>query len=72
MDAERFEPAGSSNAFDIRRPPHTRPGKRPARCEIHDLLRADASHGMHAGLDEEGKMVVGTQAPIGHQHVTWL
>jgi hypothetical protein len=27
---------------------------------------------MPAGLDEEGEMGVGTQAPIGHEHVPWV
>jgi hypothetical protein len=31
---------------------------------------ADAQHGMQAGLDEEGEMGIGTQAPVGHVHVT--
>ena len=42
---------------------------RPGR-EIHDLARADAQHGVHASLDEEGEMGIGTQAPIGHEHIT--
>lgn len=70
MDAERFEPAGPWNTFDGRRPPHTWPDKGPPRCEIHHLARADASHGVHAGLDEESEMGVGTQAPIRHEHIT--
>jgi hypothetical protein len=48
------------------------PDKRPARREIHDLSRADAQHGVHAGLDEEGKMGVGTQAAIRHEHIPGL
>jgi hypothetical protein len=71
MDAEHFEPAGSGDAFDRRCPPHTRPDKGPTGREIHDLSRADAQHGMHAGLDEEGEMDVGTQAPIGHEYIPW-
>ena len=27
---------------------------------------------MHASLDEQGKMGVGTQAPIGHEYIPWL
>ena len=50
-------------------PPHARPDKRPARGEIHALSRADAEHGMHAGLDEEDEMGVGTQAAIRHEHI---
>jgi hypothetical protein len=69
IDAEGFAPAGSWNAFDGRRPPHTRRDKRPARREIHDLSRDDAQHGMDAGLDEEGEMGVGTQAAIRHEHI---
>ena len=72
MDAECCEPAGPRNAFDGRRPPYTRPDKRSARCEIDNLARADAEHGMHAGLDEKGEMGGGTQAPIGHEHIAWL
>ena len=41
-----------------------------ARGDIHHLARADAEHGVHAGLDEEGEMRVGTQPPIRHQHIT--
>ena len=69
MDAERFEPAGPWHAFDGRCPPHARLDKGPPRREVHDLSRADAQHGMHASLDEEGEMGVGTQAPIRHQHI---
>jgi hypothetical protein len=72
MVAQGGEPAGAGHAFDGRRPPHTRPDKRPARGEIHALSRADAEHGVHASLDEEGEMGVGTQAPIGHEHVPCL
>jgi hypothetical protein len=72
MDAERCEPSGSWEAFDGRRPPHTRPDKRPTGREVHDLSAADAQHGGHAGLHEEGEMGVGTQAPIGHQHISLL
>jgi para-nitrobenzyl esterase len=60
MDAKRFEPAGPWHAFDGRRPPHTRPDKGPTWGEIHNLAGADAEHGVHAGLDEEGAMSVGT------------
>jgi hypothetical protein len=72
MDAKRFEPAGPWDAFDRRRPPHTRPDKGPTRCEIHNLSRTNAQHGVHAGLDEEGEMGIGTEAPIGHEHVPFL
>jgi hypothetical protein len=72
MDAERCEPAGPGHAFDRGRPPHTRPDKGPTGREIHDLSGADAQHGMEAGLGEEGEMRVGTQAPIGHQHIPCL
>jgi hypothetical protein len=34
------------------------------------LARADAEHGVHAGLDEEGHMGIRTQASIGHQHIS--
>ena len=72
MDAQRCEPAGSWQAFDGRCPPHTRPGKGPTGREIHDLSGADAPHGVHARLDEAGKMGLGTQAPIGHEPIVWL
>ena len=72
MDTERFEPAGPWHAFDGRRPPHARPDKRPARCEIHNLARANAQHRMHADLDEESHVGQRTQAPIGHQHIACL
>jgi hypothetical protein len=71
MDAEPFAPAGSWEAFDRRCPPHTRPDKGPTGRESHDLSCADAPPGMHAGLDEEGEMDVGTQAPIGHEYIPW-
>jgi hypothetical protein len=60
MDTERFEPEGPWKAFDGRRPPHARSDKRPARCDIHNLARAGTSHGVHAGLDEEGHMGIRT------------
>jgi hypothetical protein len=72
IDAEGFEPAGSGDAFDGSRPPHARPDKRPARGEIHARSRADAAHGLHAGLDEEGDMGVGTEAAIRHEHIPGL
>jgi hypothetical protein len=70
MDAERFEPAGPWHAFDGRRPPHARPDKGPTWREIHNLARADAEHGVHASLDEEGEMRIGTQPSIRHEHIT--
>jgi hypothetical protein len=27
---------------------------------------------MHAGLDEQGKMSIGTQPPVGHQYIPCL
>ena len=72
MDAERFEPAGSWKAFDGRCPPHTWPDEGPTGRAIHDLSGADAQHGVHASLNEEGEMGIGTQAPIGHQYIAWL
>jgi hypothetical protein len=72
IDAEGFEPAGPGDAFDGSRPPHARPDTWPARGDIHDRSRADAEHGMHAGLDEEGEMGVGTQAAIRHEHIPGL
>jgi hypothetical protein len=72
LDAERFEPAGPGHAFDRGRPPHTRPDKGPTGREIHDLSGADAQHGVHTGPDEKREMRGGTQAPIGHEHVSWV
>ena len=72
LDAKRCEPAGPWHAFDGGRAPHTRLDKRPAWGDIHDLSRADAPHGRHTGLDEQGKMRLGTQSPIGHQHIPCL
>jgi hypothetical protein len=69
MDVGRVEPARPWNAFDGRRPPHTRPDKGPVRCDIHQLSRADAQYGMHAGLDEESEVSVGTPAPVCHEHI---
>jgi hypothetical protein len=63
MEAERFQPAGPGHAFDGGRPPHARPDKGPTRGEIHNLARAEAEHGVHAVLDEEGEMGVGTTGP---------
>jgi hypothetical protein len=72
MDTERCEPAGPWHAFDGSRPPHARPDKRPARCDIHHRACADAEHGVHASLDEEGQMGRRTSSPIGHQHIPFL
>jgi hypothetical protein len=72
MDAKRGEPAGSWHACDGRCPPHTRPGQGPTGREIHDRSGADAPHGVHARLDEEGQRGRGTQAPVGHEHIVWL
>ena len=70
MDAERFKPAGPWHACDGSRPPYARPDNGPTRGEIHPLARADAEHGVHTGLDEEGEMRLGTQPPIRHEHIT--
>jgi hypothetical protein len=72
MDAYRCEPLGSWNAFDGRRPAHTRPDKGPTGCEIDNLSRAHAQHGMRASLVEAGEMSVRTQTPIDREHVTGL
>jgi hypothetical protein len=69
LDTKGFKPTGPWDAFDGRRPPYTRLDKRPARGEIDDLSCADAEHGVHAGLDEQGYMGVRTQAPIGHEYI---
>ena len=72
MDAQRCEPARAWDAFDRRDAPHTGHNKGPTGREIHHLWRADAPHGVQAGLNEEGHMGIGTQAPIGHEHVPWV
>ena len=72
MDTERFEPARAGHAFDRWGPPDPRHDKGPTRCEVHNLSRTNAQHGMHAGLDEEREMGIGTQAPIGHEHIARL
>jgi hypothetical protein len=71
MDASCFEPAGAWKAFDGRRPPDPRPDPGPTGRALHHLSRADAPHGLHASLNEEGERGGGTQAPLGHQHVPW-
>jgi len=72
MAASRGEPASAGEAFDGRRAPDTRRDQGPPRRDIHQLPRTQAPHGIQAGLHEEGEMGVGTQAPIGHEHVPWL
>jgi hypothetical protein len=72
MDTERFAPAGPWQAFDGSRPPHARPDKRPAWCDIHKLACADAEHGVHASLDEAGQMGIRTESPIGHQPIPFV
>ena len=47
-------------------------GERYAADALHNLSRADTQHGVHAGLDEEGEMGIGTQAPISHQYIPFL
>jgi hypothetical protein len=72
MDTQRCEPTRAWDAFDRRRPPHTRLDKGPTGREVHHLARADAPHGVYAGLAEECEMSIRTQAPIGHEHVPWV
>jgi hypothetical protein len=72
MDPQRCQPTRAWNAFDRRCAPHTRFDKGPIGREVHDLARADAQHGMEAGLGEEGEMGIGTQPPIRHEHITGL
>jgi hypothetical protein len=72
INAERFEPARPWHACDGSRPPHARSDQGPIRREIDTLACPAAQHGMHAGLDEEGEMGVGTQAPLGHEDIPWL
>jgi len=70
MDAKRCEPTSAWDAFDRWRPPHTRLDKGPTGREGHHLACTDAQYGVYTGLDEEGEMGIGTQAPIGHQYIT--
>jgi hypothetical protein len=67
-----FEPAGPWGAFDRGGPPDTRHDKGPPRGEVHQLARAKAQHGVHAGLGKQGEMGVRTQASIRHQHIPCL
>ena len=71
MDASRGEPARACDAFDLRRPPDTRHDQGPTRREIHHLPRPNAPDGMQVSLDEKREMSLGTQAPIGHEHIPW-
>jgi hypothetical protein len=72
MDAYGFEPGGPRNASDRGCAPDTRHDKGPTWCKVHKLSRADARDGMHSDPDEQGQMGIGTQAPIGHEHVSWV
>ena len=40
-----------------------------SRGEVHDVLLMHAADGVHARLHQQGKMRIGTQAPIGHQDI---
>ena len=70
MGAERCAPARARPTSDGWRAPHTWCDQGPPWREVHKLPRADAQHGVHAGRREEGEMRVGTQPPIGHEHIT--
>jgi hypothetical protein len=72
MDPQRCQPTRAWEAFDHWCPPRMRFDKGPTGREVHDLARADAPHGMEAGLGEEGARRVGTQPPIRHEHVSGL
>ena len=37
--------------------------------EVHDLFLMHAEDGMHACLYQQGKMSIGTKAPVGHQDI---
>jgi len=41
-----------------------------SRGEVHDLFLMHAEYGMHARLHKQGKMSIGTKAPVGHQDIT--
>jgi hypothetical protein len=41
-----------------------------SRGEVHDLLLVHAEDGMHTRLHQQGKMGIGTKAPVGHQDIT--
>ena len=64
VETQGFEPSGPWEAFDGRRPPHTRQDKRPTWGEIHQLSRADAEHGVHARLHEQGQMGIGVSTML--------
>ena len=38
--------------------------------EVHDVFLMHAEDGMHACLDKQGEMRIGTQAPVRHQDIT--
>jgi hypothetical protein len=66
------EPPGAGHPFDGRYAPDTRRDKRSTGRDIYHLSCAAAQHRMHAGLDEESEMGIGTQAPIGHEYIPWV
>jgi hypothetical protein len=70
LDAESCEPTGPWHTCAGRRPPHTRCDKGSTGREVHARSCTDAPHGVHASLHEEGKVRVGTQGPIRHQHIS--
>jgi hypothetical protein len=37
-----------------------------SRGEVHEVFLMHAEDGMHAGLYQQGKMRIGTKAPVGH------
>jgi hypothetical protein len=66
------EPPGAGPPFDGRGAPDIRRDKRSPGRDIHHRSCADAEHGVHAGLDEQGEMGVGAQAPIGYESIPWV
>ena len=65
-------PARSGQTFDCRRPPHTRQDQGATRREIRPQPRTHAQERMQVSLNEVDEMRMGTPAPIGHEHITWV
>jgi hypothetical protein len=40
--------------------------------EIDNVSGSDPHQGVHTGLDEQGDVGIGRQAPVRHEHVTGL
>src|SRR5262244_592411 len=42
----------------------------PSWSEVHEVFLMHAADGVYARLHQQGKMPIGTKAPIGHQDIT--